>query len=492
MPRSYSTRQAARGLQQQQQPGIQNFARATKPGVVAPSSLSDIKKPSTTTTTINVPVTPSKKRKLVELENVDCRGPQGPESTDAVTPSKTLRLGELTLNTPRSGHYARSPVSVRRSGSAATAVTEQPPGTPSKRAGTRKTTKKPAAVNRRAASVEDFVNLHAAFLKAVALHAMHNGVSAPADLRELLPTIERLWKKRKVVVKDLQRLVWVLDQEPSSTAFPGYRIANYGLGRVCLERIAREGEERASENELQERFEQSVDLLWEKALDAVDGDESRVDFVNTLGVAMIHESLTPFTTFRKGQQRLQDLKGGVIRLKTEKLRADGKDDAPEKPIDAASTRRKGLLERIKDKQLRQAKLPPPPSKQELLRRAAAERVEEVAGVLALLRPAGYVGTGAKAVMAAQRTSFRMEMIAQNVQDSARSPISQQEVEICLEILAREDVAGEWVNLVTVNQMKSVVLKSCADVQPKEIGAKVAQLKLGWEGTEAQKTIISAA
>ncbi|PYH89452.1 hypothetical protein BO71DRAFT_403055 [Aspergillus ellipticus CBS 707.79] len=467
MPRT-STRKAPlpRG-----QPAIQSFARATKPGVTTRQSLaSELKKPSTVPAVASLPVSPSKKRKLHELENVDCRSPDKGEttSTEAVTPSKTLRLAELALNTPQSGHYARR-----------NSTAESVPTSPSKRAATRKAV---LPARTRPACVDDLVNLHSAFVKAASLHAMHNGVVAPADLRELLPTIERLWKKRKVVVKDLQRMLWVTEQESTSTrtALPGFRIANYGLGRVCLERVMREDEERMSESDWQERFEQSVELLWEKALDAVDGDESRVDFLATLGVSVIHESLTPFTSFRKGQQRLQDLKGGVIKLKTEKMRADIKDDTPEKPVDAASTRRKGLLDRIKEKQLRQAKLPPPPSKDMLLRRAASERVEEVAGVLALLRPAGYVGIGARAVVTAQRTPFRMEMIAQNVRDSVRSPISEKEVEICLEILAREDIAGQWVNLVTVNQMRSVVLKSCADVQTREIGAKVAQLKVGWE------------
>ncbi|PWY92570.1 hypothetical protein BO70DRAFT_425249 [Aspergillus heteromorphus CBS 117.55] len=475
---------------------IQSFARAIKPGVATRKSLSELKKPSTAPVpaVTALPVSPSKKRKLHELENVDCASPhaspvKNEESTssgigfEAVTPSKTLRLGELALNTPRSGHYAR-----RNSSSALS-----PPVSPSKRAATARKAVLPART--RPACIDDLVNLHSAFVKAAALHAMHNGLTAPADLREFLPTVERLWRKRKVVVRDLQRLVWVLDQEAtaaaaaSGLAMPGFRISNYGLGRVCLERVVRDGEGRITETEWQERFEQSLDVRWEKAVDAADGDESRVDFLATLGTAVVHESLTPFTSFRKGQQRLQDLKGGVIKMKTERMRTEAKDETPEKPVDAASTRRKGLLDRIKEKQLRQAKLPPPPSKDMLLRRAAAERVEEVAGVLALLRPAGYVGTGAKAVMTAQRTPFRLEMIAQNVRDSVRSPISEREVEICVEILAREDIAGQWVNFVTVNRMKSVVLKSCADVQTKEIAAKVAQLKVGWEGSEALPVLV---
>ena len=100
-----------------------------------------------------------------------------------------------------------------------------------------------------------------------------------------------------------------------------------------------------------------------------------------------------------------------------------------------------------------------------------------AAVLALLRPAGYVGSGPLARMAAQRTPFCLETIVRNVQDSTRNPISDKEVEACLDILSREDVAGHWVNIVVVNQLKSVVLKSCADVQLKELGPKVAQLEL---------------
>ncbi|PYH43571.1 DNA replication factor Cdt1 C-terminal domain-containing protein [Aspergillus saccharolyticus JOP 1030-1] len=517
------------------QAGIQTFARATKPGVTSCQSHTDPKKqqqkplpPSTSTETTTtsspptaacLPISPSKKRKLHELENVrsSSGGQPGTQKAgkpglatfgdvpqEAATPSRTLRLGELALSTPRSGHYARSSAHDRED--------DGVPTSPSKRAAThrRRTssslTRKPTIVAsdtrvvERPACVHDLVSLYSAFQKAVSIHMMHNGVNRPADLRELLPSIQRIWKKRKVVVKDLQRLIWVLEQDESTPSSSSFRIANYGLGRVCLETLsaaAADGTTISSistaargddDNESLERFEQTVELLWEKALDAADGDAETVDFLGTLGVAVVHESLVPFTTFRKGQQRLQDLKGGVIKLKTENLRANGQEGStPVKSLDAASTRKKGLLERIKDKQLRQAKLPPPPTKDMLLQRAAAERVEEVAGVLALLRPRGYTGNGARAVMTAQRTPFRMETIVQNVKDSLRNPVADREVELCLEILAREDVAGQWVNLVTVNQLRSVVLKSYADVQPKEIAARVAQLKIGWEQDEAPRT-----
>ncbi|KAL4969671.1 DNA replication factor Cdt1 C-terminal domain-containing protein [Aspergillus stella-maris] len=329
----------------------------------------------------------------------------------------------------------------------------------------------------RPAAVEELVRLHSSFLKALTIHAAHKGVMAPADLREFLPSIERIWKKRKVVVKDLQRLLWVWKTGQGEC---GFRLANHGLGRVCLERVGGRSEKVDDEGALQGVFEEKVEGLWKEALEVAGGDEKKVDFLATVGLANIEESLAPFTAFRKGQQRLQDLKGGIIKMKMGALLAESAEESSgTSPVkrDATTSRRQGLLDRIKNKQLRQLKLPPPPSKDVLLRRAAAGRIEEVAAVLALLRPAGYVGSGPLARMAAQRTPFCLETIVRNVQDSTRNPISGKEVEACLDILSREDVAGHWVNIVVVSQLKSVVLKSCADVQLKELGPKVAQLDL---------------
>ncbi|KAF9889168.1 hypothetical protein FE257_007657 [Aspergillus nanangensis] len=478
--RRTSARQAS--LSRGQQPGIQSFARATKPGIAALSSAAENKKAAVT----SLPVSPSKKRKLNELENVDCGSPQGRGkggstlADDAppqlLTPSKSLRISGLSVSSPRSGHY----VSTRRS-SQALPVTDklEIPVTPSKRTVARGTPRKTSTVlDTRPVCITDLANLHASFQRALTLHAAHHGSYAPAEMKQFLYSVERLWKKRKVDVKDVQRLLWIREQSPDIS--PKFQLANYGLGRVCLEKVVRQARgDWLNETQSQEQFEQTINLLWEKALDAAEGDESRVEFIKTLGLSSIIESLTPMTAFRKGQQRLQDLKGGVIKLKTERLRAGAPEsDTPAKTPEATTARRSGLLDRLRDKALRQSKLPPPPTKEMLIRRAAAQRIEEVASVVALLRPAGYVGTGSKAMAAAQRTPFQLKMVIQRVRDSVRNPISEKEVEACVEILARADVAGQWVELVTVNQMKSVVLKSYADVRPIDIAAKVCQLNIG--------------
>ncbi|KAJ5574038.1 uncharacterized protein N7459_008465 [Penicillium hispanicum] len=458
----------------QGQPAIQVFTRATKAGV-APQLPG--KK------TASLPVSPSKKRKLQELENVDSVARQ-PVEEEANTPSKTLKISQLSVASPRSGHYAspkRTPSRRTHVSVAKLADSPSTPGTPSKQRTLNFTpVPKEPKLAPRSPCVSDFLDLHSAFVQALSLHAAHNGPTTPADLREFLPSVTRIWKKRKVQAKDLQRLVWVWDQSLKARDIC-YRLANYGLGKVCLERTAHVEEQPPA---LQDSFEQALDLLWEQTeeslMEANEEDRPRL-FLETLGLAAIHESLTPFTAFQKGQQRLQDLRGGVIRMKTEKLRAEGELPAP-KTLAATSNRRQGLLDRIKNKELRQSKLPPPPTKKELVRRSAVDRVEEVANILALLRPEGYVGTGIKAMLAAQRKPFKLEMIVQHVRDSVRSPIPKEEVEMCLEILAEPRFAGHWVSMVTVNEMRSVVLKSCKDVAARDIGTKVSQLKAEWEKT----------
>ncbi|KAJ5924596.1 hypothetical protein N7466_008783 [Penicillium verhagenii] len=461
----------------QSQPAIQIFTKATKAGVTPQLPGKKL---------ASLPVSPSKKRKLQEIENIDRPGPQSVEEQPD-TPSKTLKLSQLSVSSPRSGHYATPKRTPSRKTRIST-IAESPstPDTPSKQRTINFAKVVPApkepVLAPRVACVTDFMNMHSAFIKAISLHAAHNGPCTAADLREFLPSVTSIWKKRKVHVKDLQRLLWVWDHSLKGKDI-SYRLANYGLGKVCLERDVFINEQGSA---LQDAFEQAFDLLWEQteeSLKEVEEADRPAVFIETLGLAIIHESLTPFTAFQKGQQRLQDLRGGVIRMKTELFRSEA-NMTSSKPTAPTGNRRQGLLERLKNKELRQSKLPPPPTKKELLRRSAVEHAEEVAGILALLRPAGHLGTGIKAMFANQRKPYKLETIVEHVRDSIRTPIPSEEVQICLEILADARVAGNWVTLVTVNGMQSVVLKSCKDVAPKDLGAKIALVQADWEKTSS--------
>ncbi|KAJ9244156.1 hypothetical protein DTO169E5_2144 [Paecilomyces variotii] len=487
------------------QPGIQTFARATKPGTRTSIGPADEKKIQENQTPL-LPSSPSKKRKLNEIGQVECVPEEKEDVAKDVTatPSKTLRFSELALSTPRRTKSApprplrrrrepspeespsRTPSVEEEESSSSSAVEEADSRPTSPEEEEESPVKEQTSPIARPACFDDLLNLHSCFLSALSLHYAHNGASTPADLKEFLPSVQKIWRKRKVVTKDLQRLVQIWDEEGPSSAGVRFRIANYGLGKVCLERVvATEQTTRPlDENELQWQFERRLDWVWNRLVDSVPDlkGKDQVELLDLLDLAPIHESLTAFTSFRKGQQRLQDLRGGVIRVKTAMMKAKMQvdDSTPKPPVVAATARRKGLLDRIKNKELRQSKLPPPPSKEMLLRRSAAERVEEVARVLMVLRPSGVVGTGPWAIAASQRKPYSLGAVVRNVQDSVRSPISDREVEICLDILTRKDIAGDWVKLVTVNDLRSVVLGSGRGISPTDIGTKVSALKIGWE------------
>lgn len=450
------------------QTGIQNFARTTKAGVSAATAATTKaeEKASGRNEKVHlpVPVTPSKKRKLDDSNLSSETTEEKEEAASEQTPSKTLKLGELTVSTPSKKTRPRRRDNHHQSNQPATP--DRPP------------------------CFDDFLRLHLSFLKALNLHFAHNGAPTPADLQEFLVSIERLWRKRKVSVKDLQRLVWVWHQDATASKSTGrlsFRISNFGLGKVCLECI-RSGDTRqfVDENGMQGRFERILESFYVNAFLArstanVDSDYDNNNFIGTLGLAPIHKSLAPFVPFRKGQQRLQDLKNGVIKVKTEAFGAQMQDGSSTlNTLDATTDRRKNLLDRIKTKELHQTTLPPPPSKEMLLRRAAAERVEDVVRVLASLRPADdSVGSNLRGTGPIQRKPYRVDTIVQHVQDSLPSPVSRHEIETCLDILAQTNVAGHWISIVTVKDIRSVVLKTCNDVSTKDIGERVRRLKIGY-------------
>ncbi|KAL1998159.1 hypothetical protein VTN02DRAFT_6747 [Thermoascus thermophilus] len=328
------------------QAGIQRFARAAKPGVAGPDQDQDVKpkgKGKSETAgqgpAQGLPPSPSKKRKLNEIAGAgtgsgDDEETQRQGGADApATPSKTLRFSRLSLSTPRGsrGGLRRSSTVTAQTTTTTTktartgvqrslppsrslpVLAETDPASTSSTSSSSPTPTPPP-------SFDDLLRLHRAVVQALSLHFAHNGPATPADLREFLPSVGRIWKKRKVVTTDLQRLIRVWDDEDEpdeegdgGSTVPRFRIANYGLGKVCLERVGGQSVPAGplNEHELQERFARKLEGVWRRVVDASSSSTQpdRDDFLEKLPLAPIHESFTPFTSLRKGQQRLQDLKG---------------------------------------------------------------------------------------------------------------------------------------------------------------------------------------
>jgi hypothetical protein len=308
------------------------------------------------------------------------------------------------------------------------------------------------------------------------------------DLQQLLPSVERIWKKRKVVTEDIQRLLYVLGEAASlpehseNVTFTGFRLANYGVGKTCLEKIDMNGQRDSSsgpldETELDRKFSRSLERIWQGNIESCGSKETNIDFVQTIPLAPIHCSTLAFTSLHRGQRRLRDLMAEFVRPRTCNFGDDcAKSPTTEKRPNGPEDRRKDLIHRIKSKELRRSKLHPHPSKEMLFLRSASERIEEVVSILILLRPSASMDVGLSSPLS-QKKPYKLETVIQNIRDSIRNPITKQEVELCLKILAHPSVAGDWVTIVTINQLKSVVLRSGKDASPRDIRMKVVNLSV---------------
>lgn len=150
--------------------------------------------------------------------------------------------------------------------------------------------------------------------------------------------------------------------------------------------------------------------------------------------------------FSRGQQRLADLKAGQAASKAEGEAASSQTPSTSLAKDTlgVQNRNTSLLDRILAKQAATANLPAGPTRAELERKSALHRVEDVARVLDLLS-AGQ-----------PRASFSMSALVQHLQQSLRTPITREEVERCLAIMAGE-IMPSFVRVIASSGMSGVVV-----------------------------------
>ena len=152
----------------------------------------------------------------------------------------------------------------------------------------------------------------------------------------------------------------------------------------------------------------------------------------------------------KGQRRLEDLKVSI------NVRQEDKEKT--KIQEFSSGLRPTLLERLRAKQLHQSTLPPPPSKAEIARKAAYGRINEVVAVLSILSTSGSMGQ--------TKVSFTLPTVIGKLRDSFRTPMSKEEADTCVRLLASE-IAPEWVKIIRMGSGKMEALVVNRDERPSE-------------------------
>ncbi|KAK3069273.1 hypothetical protein LTR53_012509 [Teratosphaeriaceae sp. CCFEE 6253] len=300
--------------------------------------------------------------------------------------------------------------------------------------------------------LQDLCDLHRAFLSALSMYYAYNGSTSPVNVCALLPMITNNWKKRNVSLEDLRRVLAVHHKGQ-----PEFALEIGGNMGVCLSRIQSRGRalKRAAsymdEDDMNGRFEQALQASWARwQVVAQKQDNAVGTFVAQLPLAQTMtrasaSSVSPL--FARGQQRLADIKSAQAsassvdkKLQLSMVASQQSDVSP-----AVQNRGTSLLDRVLARQALASSLPSRPSKEQVERNAALHRIEDVARVLGLL-------VGAKA-----RVTLGMQAMVQQLQQSLRNPISREEVERCLELMAAEITPG-FVNVIMSGSVKCVTVR----------------------------------
>ncbi|KAF4333963.1 hypothetical protein FBEOM_12219 [Fusarium beomiforme] len=296
----------------------------------------------------------------------------------------------------------------------------------------------------------ELVDIHRAFVKTIMIQFAHNGNNSPIDIRTLIPHISQSWGKRQVNIEDIRRCIAIQTSTKTNTSSP-FMIADYGRGKICVERssadIAPINEER-----LLKQFEINLRVLGTEcsanemeinlSLDNLSLNElPKVDIKN------MDSRIIANPLLNKGQRALLELKNDIATKQHEK--AAKQNAASNSPLLNPDGTKMGLLDRLRLKQLVKANEPLPPSGPELQRRAALNRVGDVAATISMLSLSNP--------MSLPRQAFTMAVILEKLKDSLRVPVSKEEGAACVRLIASE-VAPEWLRIVTIGGRENVVVQ----------------------------------
>lgn len=291
-------------------------------------------------------------------------------------------------------------------------------------------------------SLQDIFRLFSAFLTSTSLYYAHNGSGSPLQLSFVLQNVTKAWKRRAVTDIDIRRLLGVLGK-------CNFEVVDNGDGMICLEQIETSSAGHFNQPALKEQFKKNLCNLWRNwtTLSAT-GKHEVAAFLSQLPLAEIHEGdLAPVKAVGsvKGQQRLEDLRKSAAQARSVESALHKQAVAAEAKTSAGvSSRGSNLLDRILAKQHALASQANGPTQDEIDRKTALNRIEDIIPVLDVL-------AGSR-----PRVSFSTLTLVSNLQNSLRNPISKEEAERCLELMASEVTPG-FVSMIKSGLVKGVVI-----------------------------------
>ncbi|KAK6526331.1 hypothetical protein TWF694_004929 [Orbilia ellipsospora] len=404
------------------------------------------KKSQESKTKSSIPVTPRKKKRGIEEEEEDSVTPvtkrvksNGPSDEDAATittPSKPESFSsDITVSAP-----PPTPLSTSITSDTSTAVTES----------NEQDSRKPLVLPKRIARL---AAIHSSIISLLLVHYATHSHSQPAILSEYLTQISRN-AGTNVSLVDLQRVTTLSQKTIRLILVEGrgnaIELVNGVSGNI---------------SNLGPQFKTRVEKWWKEI--STDKDEGEaldeIELAAILPQKSPHANLTPPVTpskpiktiqpLSKGQRRLLDLKSFTLTKQTSLSPSPVKKQenilSPSNSP-SLSSRNSSLLERIRAKAQAAKSAAPPPPPEVQKRRTALQWLEAIIPILLqLTTPAStdILGKNKKTKLTVpSTTSYPMSTIVQNVKTSLQKPISRQEVEASLRVLA-DEVASEFVKIV---------------------------------------------
>lgn len=290
--------------------------------------------------------------------------------------------------------------------------------------------------------LQDVVHMFSAFITSTSLFYAHNGSGSPLQLAFVLQNVTKTWKKRAVTEIDIRRLLGVLGDS-------NFEIVDNGDGMVCLEQVGSTAPGHFNQPVQRARFEAQLTKLWRNWISKPANKQREMpEFLHQLPLAEIHQgdfALSARAKPSKGQDRLDDLKKGAVQARSE-------EKASQRPVVAAeaktstgvASRGSSLLDRILAKQSLISSQGSGPTQEEIDRKIALNRIEDIIPVIDVL-------AGSR-----PRVSFSTQTMVSYLQNSLRNPISREEAERCLELMASEVTPG-FITMFRSGQVKGIVI-----------------------------------
>ena len=326
--------------------------------------------------------------------------------------------------------------------------------------------------------LRDFLSLHAAFLKAFALHRIHNGQSAPANLDSLMNSVTRLWKKHTVTREDIQRILAIYELDVS-THFSGrllehqegpFRLTMTGSGSVgCNVEYVGWGGNRTSncrwdEYNLQKLYEGEIESTWISYRNIPTcwlfgniGSFPRLSFA--VGIQTQARKAKAEAARREIvclSTQAQNRPGAQFGVQTSNATDIGEITTSE----IVRNRTLSLMDRVRAKA--SADLSSiSPSSEALVRRYALGRISEVVEILRM-KQQRRLSTNFKSSVHSSpskvrcKVSFSMTQLIGDIKGSLAVPLGDAEIKMCVKIL-EDEIPGFWLSTYAVGSAQSIIL-----------------------------------